>query len=164
MEYGRITGAGGTSPEGQLQGIDGVDRGVDGGQNDNLVVAVSACGGAGIPIKIAGAAVRRGAAHVGIAEIGGAVVEVMPAGNLRTCRAVAGGKVFEAVGVRQAVDESAGCAGCNGYRNAGIYTVAEGTDREGVVGIGSQIANGESCVVYNVFIGTIADNPSTLVA
>ena len=47
----------------------------------------------------------RSAAHVGVAEIGRAVVDVVPAGNLRAHGGRAGRKVFEAVAVGQAVEQ-----------------------------------------------------------
>ena len=97
LEHRRVAGAAGTCPEGQLQGVDGEERGVDTGQNNKFVVGVGTHSGAAVPIQVAGAAVGSGAANVGIAEILGAVVDVVPAGNLGTYGGGSRGKVFKAV-------------------------------------------------------------------
>ena len=45
VEDGRVGGAAGSGPEGQLQRVDGMGNNVHGRQDDNLVVAVGAGGG-----------------------------------------------------------------------------------------------------------------------
>ena len=86
-----------------------MDIGIHTRKNRNLVVTIGASGGGGIPIKVASARVRRRAAHIRIAKVLRSVVEVVPAGNIRTHRAGARGHILEAIAVGQAVDISTKC-------------------------------------------------------
>ena len=110
LKHGIVAGAAGTCPEGELHGVDGMDIGVKTRKDDGLIVTIGARGGAAIPVEVARAAVGGSAAHIGVAEIGRAVVDVVPAGNLRPYGGRTGGHVFKAVGVRQAVEIDTGRA------------------------------------------------------
>ena len=107
MEHRVVAGAGRSGPETQLQGVEGIDVGVHARQHHALIVAIGARSGGEIPVEVAAATVGRGAAHVGVAERGSAVVEVVPAGNLGTHTAGASAEAFETIAVGQAVDSCA---------------------------------------------------------
>ena len=114
LERGVVAGACGASPEGELEGGEGNDGSVHGGEHDDLVVAVGAGGGSVVPVEAAAAAggvvIGGAAGDIGVSEIGGAVVEAAHAVDESRRGAAAGADAFgslEAHGVRQGVERGA---------------------------------------------------------
>ena len=108
--------AAGLGPEREAEVLEGIHGSIDTGEHDDLVVAVSAGGGGIVPVEAAAAGMGvSAAAHVGVAEILGAVVEAVPAVDKNVGGAAAGGG--DAVGGFEAHGDG-----------EGVGSVAEGAD------------------------------------
>ena len=141
LEYGVVAARRSLSPEAELQ-CRSVGSRVDGRQNDNLVVAIGAGGGSVVPVEALGAAsgvvVGGGRAYIGIAAVGGTVVETGPAANEgRTGSGAAGGFGLEVLGVGQC-DGAAGGAEGVGLPQRGVASAADRAYAEGVLGRGRE--------------------------
>ena len=97
-----IGGAAGSGPEGEHEGVDRIRQGIHRRQNDGLVVAIGARSGGSVPVEVAAAVMRRGGRHIGIAEVGGSIVQVVPAEDVGTRRTGTGGHILKAIGERNA--------------------------------------------------------------
>ena len=123
-----------------MQRVDGVGDDIDRRQYNDFVVSVGASSGGDVPVEVSVTAMRRSAAHVGIAWVGSSVVEMVPARNLRMAGTSSGCQVFEPIGIRY-TDRRAGCSICGCCRDVGVATV--GGDTELIASIGQKVGNQE---------------------
>lgn len=148
-----VGGRRGLGPHSHLQGVDGINIGIHCGEDDAVVVAIGARGGAGAPVKALGAAygvvVARGTANIGITHIAGAVVEVVPAvGPSFVGGVVAGSSLcLEVLRVGQAVEGDAEGAEADRGGHAGVVAAADGIHFGQVGGVG-----GEACQHDGIFV------------
>ena len=171
LEYGVVAARRSLSPEAELQ-CRSVGSRVEFGQNNNLVVAIGTGGGSVVPVEALGAAsgvvVGGGRAYIGIAAVGGTVVETGPAVNEgRTGSGAAGGFGLEVLGVGQC-DGAASGAEANGGIHGGV---AAGRAYAHLVnGVGAQARDGGVGVRGAGFgggpggfaVGTVVNSPACL--
>ena len=107
LEDGAVAGARGAGPEFKHQRVDGIDVGIHSRQDSELVVAVGARRGGGIPIEAAGTRAGVGGGGIGVSEVLRAIVDMMPAGDDGAHGGGTRGEVLKAVGVGQAIKAQA---------------------------------------------------------
>ena len=144
LENRNVAGRGSAGPEVELEAA-GVGAVVNRRQSDNLVVAVGAGGGAGIPVQAlgttGGVVVGGRRADIRIAEVGGAVVEVSPAGCKGSAGAGCGSLVLEVLSVGQGNRAAHGAEGV-ALPVAGVAAAAEGAYTDGVGSAGGKVCQG----------------------